>query len=324
MLSTKCTRLLLVSIVLTFLSCQPASTAEQADSQESAGTKYLIIHADDAGMSHSVNKGTIDSMEQGIVSSASIMVPCPWFPEFAEYAREHPEGDYGIHTTVNSEWEFYRWGPVAPRDQVPSLVDKDGFLWDNVEQVAANAKAHEVEIELRAQIDKAIQFGVPLSHIDTHMGAIISRPDLLEIYVSLGIDYDLPVMWVRQFDEATAREYPALAERGDQLLNVIDKHGLPVLNGIGQFYGGETHEERVGNYRHFLQNLESGVTQLIIHCGYDDEELQHITTSVSRRDGDRRIFTDPEIIAEIEEAGVQVINWKQFREMYKRPVELAD
>ena len=311
-----------VCVLIGLVGC--ASAAEPEKTDQADGVKYLIIHADDAGMSHSVNKGTIDSMEKGIVSSASIMVPCPWFPEWAKYARENPEGCYGIHLTLTNEWEYYRWGPVAPLDEVPSLVNKEGDMWDTVPEVAANVKAHEVEIELRAQIDKSLEYGVPLSHLDTHMGAVISRPDLLEIYVNLGIEYDLPVMWVRSFDEAVAKEYPALAERGEDLLKVIDKQGLPVLNGIGQFYGGETHEERVGNYRQFLQGLQPGVTQLIIHCGYDNEELQHITTSASRRDGDRRIFMDPEIMGEIEELGIQVINWKQFREMYDRPVQLAD
>lgn len=280
------------------------------------GQRYLIIHADDAGMSHSANRGTIDSMENGIVSSASIMVPCPWFPEFADYARRNPDRDWGVHLTLNCEWKFYRWGPVAPREQVPSLIDPDGYLWSNTRQVAQHAKADEVAIELRAQIDRAIQFGVPLTHLDTHMGALATRPDLIEVYVRTGIEYDLPVLFMRTIDPQQAAAYPALARKAEQMVRLLDEKGLPVLDHLVQFYSGEGHSQRRAQYLEALRTLPPGVSQLIVHCGYDDAELQAITTSAARRDSDRRVFTDAEVIAEVERLGIQVITWKQFRELH--------
>jgi len=279
------------------------------------GKKYLIIHADDAGMSHSVNMATIDAMENGVVSSASIMVPCPWFKEFAKYAQQHPELDFGIHLTLNSEWDNYRWGPVAPQNQVPSLIDEEGYLWDNVPLVAVNAKAEEVAIELRSQVNRAKEFGVPLTHLDTHMGAVLSRPDLLEVYVKLGIEYNLPVLFMRDIDKQRAREYPALVQHAEKFGKLLEQHGLPLLDRIAQFYGGDSHAERRATYIESLENLEPGINELIIHCGNADDELRAITASAERRDGDRRIFMEPEIAAMIKNLGIEVVTWKQVHEM---------
>jgi len=286
-------------------------TASAADGP--AGKRYVIIHADDAGMSHSVNLATIEGMEKGIVSSASIMVPCPWFKEIAAYAAAHPEKDFGLHLTLNSEWKNYRWGPVAPRESVPSLVDPEGYLWDGVPQVVVNAKAAEVETELRAQVKRALQFGVPVTHLDTHMGAVVSRPDLVEVYVKLGIEFNVPVFFLRNLNAAVAD--PTIRARGLELVNLLDEKRLPVLDFMTQYYSNESLDKKKEMYLKAIADTEPGVRYLIIHCGFNNEELQAISPSSVLRDNDRRVFTDPAFIDAVKKTGVEVVNWKQVRAM---------
>jgi len=277
----------------------------------------VIIHADDAGMSHSVNRATIEAMEKGIVSSASIMVPCPWFKEIAAYAKSHPERDFGIHLTLNSEWENYRWGPVAGKDNVPSLCDNEGYLWGGVPEVMLNAKAEEVETELRAQVQRAIDFGVPVTHLDTHMGAVVSRPDLVEVYVKLGIEFDVPVFFLRNLGGEIPDE--SIRARAQQLLTTLDEHKLPVLDHMTQLYTKGSVTEKKAQYLKAIASSPPGVHYLILHCGFNDQELQAITTSNIIRDTDRQIFSDPEFKAAVKATGVEVITWKQAREINANP-----
>jgi predicted glycoside hydrolase/deacetylase ChbG (UPF0249 family) len=286
---------------------------------EPEGKRYVIIHADDAGMSHSVNVATIQGMEQGIVSSASIMVPCPWFKEIAEYAKAHPERDFGIHLTLNCEWDKYRWGPVAPRESVPSLVDAEGYLWSGVPEVVAHAKAAQVETELRAQVKRALEFGVPVTHLDTHMGAVVSRPDLVEVYVKLGIEFNVPVFFLRRMDQAPTLPKP-VRDRAAALLGQIEKAGLPLLDYMTQYYTAGSYEAKKNAYLKAITDTRPGVRYLIIHCGINNEELQAITSSSLIRDTDRRVFTDPEVIEAIKKSGVDVVSWKQVRQMQAKKV----
>jgi hypothetical protein len=147
------------------------------------------------------------------------------------------------------------------------------------------------------------------------MGALFSRADLFDVYVKLGLEYDLPVLILREISPPLAQEYPAIVSRGPAAIKRLDSRRLPVLDHIGQFYDGNSHEERHKRYIDFLRDLPDGVSELIIHCGYDNEELRAITNSASRRDGDRRIFSDPATAALVKKLGIDVISWKQFRDM---------
>lgn len=271
--------------------------------------RYLILHADDAGMSHSVNRATIEGMERGAVTSASLMVPCPWFPEIARYAAEHPEKDFGVHLTLTSEWRDYRWGPVAPRERVASLVDGDGYLWRTTKQVVERVEATEAEIEWRTQIERACRCGVRISHIDSHMDVGVCRPDLAEVYAQLAAEYQVPALFVRPESGP-----PAGYVRAARL---AEARHLAMLDSLHQFYFRGSHESRKTLYLNTLRTLQPGVSQIIVHCGHDDAELRAITPSVSIRNSDRRIVTDPDVMAAIEEYGIETITWRQLRTLLR-------
>src|SRR4249920_293645 len=131
------------------------------------GTKLIIVHADDLGETHSVNAAAIKALQGGTINSASLMVPCPWFPEIADYAKSHPDADFGLHLTLTSERVYYRWGPVAPADKVPTLIDENGYFHHDWKPTTGiNPK--EVDLELRAQIDRAYAMGLRPTHLDSH------------------------------------------------------------------------------------------------------------------------------------------------------------
>src|SRR6266550_2524784 len=157
-----------------------------------ADAKLLIVHADDLGMSHSINMASIKGLESGLVSSASIMIPCPWLPEIAAYARAHPGADLGLHLTLTSEWSLYRWGPVLGKERVPSLLDSSGYLYPLENEAAEHMDVKEVEAEIRAQIARARALGIQPTHLDSHMGTLYQSKALFEMLVRVASENKLP------------------------------------------------------------------------------------------------------------------------------------
>ena len=231
-----------------------------------ANARLLIIHADDLGMSHSVNRATFEAFENGWITSASILVPCPWFPEVVRWARAHPDADLGIHLALNSEWTGYRWGPIGPRESVASLLDRDGYLPPLETDVVARARPAEIDRELRAQIDRARNAGVKLTHLDSHMATLFRTPEFFEVYRKLGTAYGLPVLMERLGDRGGEQSAWATASQADALVDRV----VSIPQGVAKADWPQAYEK-------MLAPLPPGVYQLIVHLGYDDEEMRGAT-----------------------------------------------
>lgn len=272
----------------------------------------LILHADDFGMSHSVNRAIIEMLENGAVSSASIMMPCPWVPEAAAYARRRPEKDIGLHLTLNSEWKTLRWGPLAPRDRVPGLLDPEGYLWPAVAQTASQATAQEVEAELRAQIEHARRLGIRFTHLDTHMGTLYARPDYFQVFEKLGREYGVPILRVKPTERAVAQAPEGIRK---YLLDNEERYRAEGVFRLDTLLsdparGARTYEERRAAYHAALRALEPGVHMMILHPGRDDDELRAATSSAPQREGDYRIFLEGETRELIRQLGIKLVGWQ--------------
>lgn len=301
------------SIVFSLFFTQLAEVSFAKNLGYPADTKLLIIHADDVGMCHAVNDATISALEKGIVTAGSIMVPCPWFSEIAEYCREHPEADLGLHITLTSEWKHYRWRPVSSIDKVPGLVDDEGYLWRSVEDVVKHATPEEVKIEIQAQVQRAIDFGIKPTHIDTHMGTVYATAEFFKAYCDIARKFNIPPMIVSPESKIAQQRKeadPAMAS----LFKMLNKltSGFPMLDELATGVNSVEISARREEYKEVIRNIKPGVTQIIVHLGLDRSEMHAITGSWRARYNDFRIFTNPQMKEFIEKQGVKLIGWREM------------
>ena len=261
----------------------------------------LIIHADDFGMAHSVNRATAAALENRWVTSASILVPCPWLPEVAGWAQAHPQSDLGIHQALNSEWTDLRWGPVSSKEKVSSLLDGQGYLPLLETQVAQQAKPAEVEAELHAQIDRAHSLGIPITHLDTHMGALLGTPALVQVYRRVAQEYRFPIPLKR-------------AKNAEQLdLNPSES----LVDEVLQITPGVGADQWLKTYENILRPLGPGVYELIVHLAYDDEEMRGATSNhpdwgAAWRQRDFDMVRSPEFRQFLKDQGFVLVGWKDL------------
>ena len=282
-----------------------------------AGDVVVILHVDDVGMAHSSNLGATEAVENGLARSWAIMMPCPWVPEIARYLKDHPNVDSGLHLTLTSEWQLYRWGPLAGKSQVPGLVDPQGCLWRGVAEVVSHATADEIELEIRAQIERAETLGLPITHIDSHMGTLFARSDYFARYMKIGIEKQIPILAIGGHATYTLQENPEAGEKLRALIPTIWNAGLPVLDDLHTGSYGWKPAEKTEKLLTLLAGLKPGVTEILFHASRPTEDFPIITGSSESRLADLKALTDPRLKKLIQERGIIVTTWKELKERRK-------
>ena len=298
----------LLLLLASTLQAQTRTIAERLGYPKDA--KLLILHADDLGAAHSVDAASFDALDKGAISSASIMMPTPWVTEVAAYARAHPGADLGLHLTLTSEWETYRWGSVSPADKIPSLLDSAGTFPNEEKLVAARAKPVEVEREIRAQIDRALELGIRPTHLDSHMGSLFTTPELIATYVKIAHDYRLPFLAVK--GSALAAPQAGLTNR-DILLDAVIIASPEVPRDQWKEF-----------YLKSIAGLKPGLTEMIVHLGHDDSELQAVTVNhepygSAWRQRDYDVVTSAEFKKALQDNHVILVTWKELGKLAQQP-----
>jgi len=301
--------LITLSILTTTFSMQAQSLAERLGYKNS--DRILIINNDDAGMSHASNLATIEGMEKGIISTSTIMGTCPWFNEIATYAKNNPKRDFGVHLTLTAEWTDYRWGTVASRNDVPGLYDPQGYMWPGVADVYKSSNPEEALIEGRAQIKKALEAGVPVTHIDSHMGTYQVNPLYLKIYLQLAKEFDLPA---RMPSQATCASigYSHVREEFTQNGIIIPDYF------IHEEFANYTEDNVEEFWTNYIKNIKPGVTEIYVHASKDGEELRAITNSAKTRVKELSFFTSDKIKQLIQNEGIIVIGYRPLFELQRK------
>ncbi|MFQ5422137.1 MAG: polysaccharide deacetylase family protein, partial [Anaerolineae bacterium] len=242
-----------------------------------------------------------DLVAFGLLSSAATMVPCAWFPATAEFCRQHPQVDMGVHLTLTSEWAGYRWRPVSTCDPASGLLDEMGYFYPREDDVQACGRETAVYRELKAQIECALAAGIDATHIDTHMLAIF--PTFVNVYLRLADEFNLPAFALRS-DAAQVGHLPATADRG----------GRPLVD-AWCVMSYDDHENRFEQAQHYLDKLTPGITNFLLHPAKDTPELRAIAPDWRTRVADYHLFTDERFRRYVQQSDIQVIGWRALKEL---------
>jgi predicted glycoside hydrolase/deacetylase ChbG (UPF0249 family) len=278
--------------------------------------RLVIIHTDDIGMCQAALQAFKDLWEFGTISSGAVMVPCPWFPATAEFCRDHPEVDMGVHATLNAEWESYRWSPISTRDPESGLLDKDGYFHQWHPDVYANARPEAVAAEVNAQVERALAAGIDATHIDSHMGTIM-HPRFIQAYLEAGASRRIPNLLPRAsatgFWMMGAAETETASEVYLPILEQLEAQGRPMLDAlVGMPLDHD--EDHLGLAKKLLDEIPAGITHFLMHPSVDTPELRAIAPDWRARVANYNAFMNPEMKTYLKNSGLQLIGYRALRE----------
>ena len=281
--------------------------------------RVVIFHADDIGMCQASLAAYAEVVAFGLVSSAATMVPCPWFPAMATYCREQPNGhvDMGVHLTLTSEWEHFRWRPLATHELASGLLDDDGYLHRLAAPVQAGGDPSAVLREMVYQMERARAAGIDVTHVDSHMFTLF-HPRLLPAYFSLAFRYQVPATMVRgnaQFQRLGSFDHEAV-EALARLVRAAEAAGMPLLDDIYVMPLSPL-ADRLAFATEVLQSLRPGITCFVIHPAHDTPELRAMTPDWQARVGDFELFTSEAWAQAIRRSGVHVIGFRPLRKLMR-------
>lgn len=287
----------------------------------SSTDRLLIVNADDFGMCHAANTGITQLLQEKAISSATLMVPCPWAMEAAKVAVQNPEFNVGIHLTLTNEWAVYRWGPITRNANVDSLLNEDGYFLKSCPEVETRAKAEHVYTEMRNQVLTAIRWGVDPTHLDNHMGSIYglyTYNDFLREAIDIGAEFRLPFRLPRQprsYSDQMPKEVERIMLKG---VEYADEKGVVLIDHLHALPYSKNEDDSFESLKQnvikLLRNMQPGVTELILHPFHLTEELKSITSSWRKKYMEFELFRDEEIKRTLEEEEIQMIDWRMLRD----------
>ena len=324
----KAFKLLIIIFIPFFLNAQADDSTYADRLGFPKGSRVLILHVDDAGMSFDSNDGAEMALTQGASTSVSVMMTCPWVPGFIAFLKKHPDIDAGIHLTLTSEWKAYRWGPISGGTKTPGLIDSCGYLWPTVVEVVKHASADEIEMEMKAQLEKARSMGFIPTHLDTHMGTVFASPEFITRYIGLGLKYNIPVMLPGGNDEMIKSE-AMLPDATVVELRLLGRQlwyaGLPVLDDLHNYSydwiipadiasdDKKLNDFKTKKYIEAIRSLKPGLTMMIMHCTNTSPEFKYISNSGPTRKGDLLAMMNPKFKEALAREGIILTTWREIK-----------